>query len=90
MATTKFSQTPKYKSDSKSEASEMLAKFKFSPAAKIMLSKQCEKGYFIASHGDVAKAFGRHVMPTNPDEKGVYTVRFGETRLKKNLSITAA
>lgn len=81
--------TPAVIENSKEDAAEALARFKWSEEQMSFLESVAKKGYKIATYQDILPLFGKLVSPNETTKKQILTARFcviGKRR-KKDLAV---
>ena len=69
----------------KKQAAFLLKIYKWKPEQRRRLEQQAEKGYIVASHGQIAKVFGR-MMPNNREDIAIYRIGWlGDRPIKWSL-----
>lgn len=72
----------------KEQAKKLLWVYKWTPIQRRKLEQQQKNGYIVATHGQIAKIFGRKV-PNNADEVAVYRIGWlGDRISKRSLNFT--
>lgn len=73
----------------KEQARKLLGKYKWTAPQRRRLEQQAEKGYIVASHGEIAKVFSR-IMPNNADDIATYRIGWLGSKIaaKKRLNFT--
>lgn len=73
----------------KEQARKLLGKYKWTAPQRRRLEEQAEKGYIVASHGEIATVFGR-MMPNNREDIAIYRIGWLGPKIaaKKRLNFT--